>query len=103
VAELTIVDEVEAGVVLLTSQMTWGCGAGPEVTGLQPGRWSSSPLTGSATNEACSGQVCGKLTSSDAARAGHVEIVPLGLLARERQFSTAFSSTSCSQPFRKSP
>jgi len=103
VAELATLDKVEAGSVLLTSQMTWGCGAGPEVTGLQPGRWCSSPLTGSGTNEACSGQVRGKLTSSDAARAGHVETVPSGLLAMERQFSTAFSRTSCFQPFRKSP
>jgi hypothetical protein len=55
VAVLTPLDELETGVVPSTWQTTCGWSSGPEVTGLQPGRWSSSPLTGSGTKEGCSG------------------------------------------------
>jgi hypothetical protein len=44
-----------------------------------------------------------KLTLPNAARPGHVDTVPSGLLIRKRQFSPAFPRTSYSQPFRKSP
>lgn len=59
--------------VVLTGQISCGEDSGPKEMGLQPGMPARRPRAGSAKTDGSSGQVLGKLRSSEVARSGHAE------------------------------
>ena len=74
-----LVDEIGAEVLeLFRGQITCGAGAGPLVSGLQPGSPPGSmPCTGSFQTEGASGPIRGKLVVCDGTKAGHAVATPL--------------------------